>query len=330
MFKYSRLFFSVILTFIILFTLATFFSQTAPGSTIFEKKVNIKSSVLWISDFYDPADDPDDHYDFAVGFSHPQTRPGVFVIDRADSKNLLNDYAPAIDELAILTGLPKPLVLAMGQTKRLDRWIALQPNNSIDIVSVGSLTTVANLLDRQGPLLKRKIREVLVIAGNSNVSDIPEHNVRLNPQAFIKVMTSDLPIRWIPCFDGQAYNAGTSSYTITSDDVLTQGVQPQIIDWFRKYVGDQWGTRQLWGAGIIVDRNPSGASWQKTEVFLNDFGGVEESGRWKVNVERLVVHDRQTFELWLINKTNESLRSLVNSELGFDHHSVIRDRNESR
>jgi len=269
-----------------------------------------KTSVLWISDLYDPADDPDDHYDFAVGFSYPKMRPGVFVIDDASSKDSLIANAPAIDDLAKITGLPKPLVLSMGKTAALDRWIATQPNNSIDIVSVGSLTVVSDLLDRDEALLKRKVRQVIVIAGNSSVSDIPEHNVRLNPQAFIKVMTSSLPIRWIPCFDGQAYNPGTSSYTISSDDALTEGLNPQILSWFQKYVGDQWGTRQLWGAGIIIDNKPQGAVWETTEVFLNDFGGVDEAGRWRVNVERLVVTNRIEFESWLINRTNEALRSL--------------------
>jgi hypothetical protein len=296
-----------------IFLLGTALSLAAPTSAYSNnhKSKLSKTSVLWISDLYDPADDPDDHYDFAVGFSDSKMRPGVFVIDDASLKNSLGSNAPAIDDLAKITGLPKPLVLSMRQTRALDRWIAAQPDNSIDIVSVGSLTAISNLLDRNGDLLKRKVRQVLVIAGNGSVSDIPEHNVRLNPQAFVKVMTSNLPIRWVPCFDGQAYNPGTSSYTISSDDVLTEGLSPQILSWFQKYVGDQWGKRQLWGAGIIIDNDAQGASWKRVEVSFNDFGGVDESGRWKANVERLVVTDRIEFESWLINKTNEALKSLV-------------------
>ena len=267
-----------------------------------------QNPVLWVSDLYDPADDPDDHYDFAVGLSSPQMRPGVFVLDGRFDAEPVN--APAIEELVDLTGLPGPQVLLASDAEALDAWVATQPDGSIDIVSVGSLTPIAALLDRNPDVLRAKVRQVLIIAGNARPSDISEHNVRLDPEAFLRVMSSDLPIRWVPAFDGQDYAAGSSSFTVTTDDELMAGVDPGIRSWFERYVSNQWGTRALWGAALIIDQNPPGAAWEPSEVPFNAIGGVQEYGGWVAKVDRLVVTDRSVFEEWMVTRTNEALRTL--------------------
>jgi hypothetical protein len=267
-----------------------------------------QNPVLWVSDLYDPADDPDDHYDFAVGLSDPLMRPGMFVLDGSLGPQPVN--APAIEELVNLTGLPGPEVVLASDVEALDTWVAAQPDGSIDIVSVGSLTPIAALLDRIPDVLRAKVRQVLIIAGNARPSDISEHNVRLDPEAFLRVMSSDLPIRWVPAFDGQDYAAGTSSYTVTTDEALLAGVNPNIRSWFERYVSNQWGSRALWGAALIIDQNPPGAEWEVSEVPFNAIGGVQEYGGWVAKVDRLVVTDREVFEEWMVTRTNEALRML--------------------
>jgi len=267
-----------------------------------------RNSVLWVSDLYDPADDPDDHYDFAVGLSDSRMRPGVFVLDGLVAPQPVN--AVAIEELVKLTGLPGPQILLASDAQGLDAWVAAQPDASIDIVSVGSLTPIAGLLEREPDLLRTKVRQVLVIAGNARPADISEHNVRLDPAAFLSVMSSDLPIRWVPAFDGQDYAAGTSSFTVTTDEALMVGVDPSIRAWFERYVSNQWGTRALWGAALIIDQDPPGAAWEASEVPFNSIGGVQEYGGWVAKVDRLVVTDRDVFEEWMVTRTNEALRTL--------------------
>jgi len=267
-----------------------------------------QTSVLWVSDLYDPADDPDDHYDFAVGLSDPQMRPGIFVLDGLVSPQPIN--APAIEELVKLTGLPGPQVVLASDAAAIDAWVDEQPDGSIDIVSVGSLTPIAALLDRDPDRLRAKVRQVLIIAGNARPADISEHNVRLDPAAFLRVMSSGLPIRWVPAFDGQDYAAGTSSFTVTTDEELMAGVDPGVRSWFERYVSNQWGSRALWGAALIIDQNPPGATWEASEVPFNEIGGVQEYGGWVAKVDRLVVTDRDLFEEWMVARTNETLRTL--------------------
>lgn len=75
-------------------------------------------------------------------------------------------------------------------------------------------------------------------------------------------MGSRLKIRWIPCFDGGPWQAGTSSYTATFDADLLEGVGEPLFGWFERYIGYRFGVRNIWAAGLLSGERPKGARWQ--------------------------------------------------------------------
>ncbi len=42
-----------------------------------------RTRTLWMTDLYQPAEDPDDHYDLAVGMGSTKYRPSLVVVDRS-------------------------------------------------------------------------------------------------------------------------------------------------------------------------------------------------------------------------------------------------------
>jgi hypothetical protein len=79
---------------------------------------------------------------------------------------------------------------------------ALQESDRrVVINTVGSVRDVAAAFNRDGALFHRKVERIYLHAGNSGAGEV-EYNTMLDPQAYIRLMRSDLPIYWCPCFGG--------------------------------------------------------------------------------------------------------------------------------
>lgn len=81
----------------------------------------------------------------------------------------------------------------------------------VTIVSVGSLSHIAAALEAEEDLVLRTVRRVVVVAGDAEPLAEVETNVWVDDDPFVSVMTSGLPIRWVPAFDGGLWSAGTCS-----------------------------------------------------------------------------------------------------------------------
>lgn len=262
--------------------------------------------VMWISDLHEPVADPDDHYDFAVGMSSSRYRPDLVVIDDVGVEDAVT---PAVADLAAATGRRAPRAVMDSDLLAQVQMLRRAKNRSVTIVSLGSLDGLSNLLDAQPALLRKKVRSVMVFAGDAGADAPVEANVAADRAAYVAVMTSGLPIQWVPCFDGGLWQAGTSSYVQTTDEALLRGVRPPVRAWFDRYIGHRLGVRNLWGAGIFTG-SPEGAAWKRRVVRLDDDGVVSPRGENVARVSQLVVHDRPAFEAWMVAAGNEALRSL--------------------
>lgn len=152
-----------------------------------------------------------------------------------------------------------------------------------------------------------QVSSVLVFAGDASPGAPVEHNVSLDPKAFVSVMKSRLRIRWIPCFDGGPWRAGTSSYTVSSDAELLSDMDKPLLAWFERHIGRRFGVRNLWAAGLLSGESPRGARWRTEEVSFSSSGAVGNGDGGKTKLTRLTVSDRSLFEAWMVNATRRAL-----------------------
>jgi hypothetical protein len=262
--------------------------------------------VLWVSDLYQPAVDPDDHYDLAVATASSRP-PSMIVLD--NHLNRQRDEAPAVADLAAVVERPAPPVVLDRDIEAQLALLRQAPQRSVTIVSLGGLTAIAHLLDVDAVLLARKVNRILIFAGDAGLNAPLEYNVALDPAAFVRVMTSRLPVRWVPCFDGGAWRAGTSSYTVSSDATLLNGVRGPVRRWFNTYLGDRYGVRNLWAGPIAIGEQPVGARWRTVTVHVGDDGVLRASGH-SAHVQELVVQNREAFTSWMVDSSNAYLRRL--------------------
>jgi hypothetical protein len=71
----------------------------------------------------------------------------------------------------------------------------------VHIVTTGSVRDVTAAFNRDPALFRQKVARIYVIAGNSSGGNL-YWNPGLDPQAWIGLMNSDLPVYWAPCFGG--------------------------------------------------------------------------------------------------------------------------------
>ena len=272
-----------------------------------------QTRTLWMSDLHRPAGDPDDHYDLAVGMASRKYKPSIVVIDRSrDSAR-----EPAYAAVAQLSRIAKPRVVPRvvrdSRIKPQLNFLRASRRRSVNVVTLGSLSGLADLLRSDSRLLRRKVKSVMVFAGDASPGAPIETNVGLDPKAFVRVMRSRLNISWIPCFDGGLWQAGTSSFTVTSDAELLEGVSAPLFSWFNRHIGERFGPRNLWAAGLLSGERPKGARWENARVSFSKKGAASDGARrTSTALRRLTVFDRYSFEYWMVNSTRRALRRLGN------------------
>lgn len=273
------------------------------------------ASVLWITDLYEPVNDPDDHYDFAVAMATPGLEPDMIVLD--DHLSRQSGQAPAVNDMVELLDRPAPIVVLDSEVGAQLDWLAGQEDGSVTVVSLGALTALADLVESDPALASSKVKEVILVAGDAAPGAQMEYNVAQDPEAFLAVVDSNLPIRWIPAFDGGLWSAGTSAYTVTNDVELLQGVHPEVRSWFEHFIGERFGVRNLWAAGVLAEPLV-GAQWKEEVVRFDDQGRVDPDGPHETRLLRLVVDDRESFEVYMVQSTNAALASLTPAKRATD------------
>lgn len=217
--------------------------------------------LIHISDLYHPPQDPDDHYDLAtiaaleeydlrgvildVTQKFLTASPGGFDIQRDPG------FIPVV-QLGYLLGraipvacgpkMPlksssddlsdRPLVELAGVNLLLD--LLKQSGQKVVISVVGSARVLTAAFNRDPGLLRSKTQTVLLNAGSS-AGPKREWNVGLDPDAYIGLWKSGLPISWFPCAtEAGAFNSDHERgvYWKTGQEVLLRSLAPPVRAWF--------------------------------------------------------------------------------------------------
>ena len=174
------------------------------------------------SDLVHPTWDPDDQVDLGCLYALPEFDLKAIIIDNHIDNSKMHMYEPAfslISQLNWLTG--KAVPAAVGPNTKLlspsddgshyslrnqaGIKLLIEKLREVDepaIISiVGSSRTVAAAFNREPELFREKVRAILFVAGRPvrKKGDRLDTNSRFDPNAFIAILRSGLPIWWSPC-----------------------------------------------------------------------------------------------------------------------------------
>lgn len=295
---------------------------------------SVGTPVIFITDLKHPEGDPDDHIDTAILAS---LRSNVVAMVLESSHGI----APASQIAAIASTEWPTAVGSADGTDLILRTLASSPA-PVSVVTVGSLKPLADAWRRDPELLREKVGTVAIFAGDATDLAEVEANVRVDPKGFLAIMGSGLPIRWIPCFDGGLWSAGTRSSFVQTEmvDLFPADLDPRLQKYFsyrlRESTADplSWisepvtsddrvaletGLRNLWAAGLIPAAI-SGASvvfdgatvggFEPVTVRFNANGQVDPEGSVIASVERWTVYSPSSWRLAMIALTVDALEQV--------------------
>lgn len=206
--------------------------------------------VIYCTDLFHPHDDPDDHFDLATLFALPELDVRAIILDQG-AKQLQRPGSIPIQQLCAITGRRIPW--AIGLDERLESpndtgisrpvqfqagveailQVLRQAKTPVTIVQTGSLRDLAAAYNRQPELLRSKVARLYVNSGNAEGTQF-EYNAQLDPIAYRRVMESDLPLYWCPCFGGsEAWSKGPhGAWWQFRQGELFDRLSPRLLSYF--------------------------------------------------------------------------------------------------
>jgi sialidase-1 len=179
--------------------------------------------VIYCTDLFHPHDDPDDHFDLATLFALPELEVKAILLDQGD-RQLKTPGSIPLGQMMHLTGRQIPFAIGLGQKLRspTDDGLA-QPaefqaavnlvlkalreaSGPVTVIATGSVRDLCAAWNRQPALVRQKVGRLYLNIGNAD-STQSEYNVDLDPQAYVGLLHSGLPIYLCPCLPMQRENS---------------------------------------------------------------------------------------------------------------------------
>ena len=192
--------------------------------------------IIHCTDLFQPPDDPDDDVDLATLFALSEFDIRAIILDQGKMQRVMPGEVP-VTQMMALTGRKVPYARGLAVSLRYPKdkgenqpsWSlsgrdlilrVLRESDSKVVINVtGSLRDVAAAFNRDEDLFRSRVYGIYVNAGRSDPSDT-EWNTIMDAQAYIRIMTSDLPIYWCPCFgDDARFRAFQTYWKFRQSDV---------------------------------------------------------------------------------------------------------------
>lgn len=201
--------------------------------------------VLYSTDLLHPHDDPDDHYDLATLFALPELDVRGIVLDLGDRQQQRLGRPPVEQILHIagqrvpyVMGLARPLAAPGDQATdvpdefqggvELILATLRESREPVTIFTTGSLRDVAAAFNREPELLRAKVQALYFNAGNGPGGVQNEWNVKLDPDAYLRIFASGLPLYWCPCFGRDGYQ----TYFVADQRTVVSACRPAVQNFF--------------------------------------------------------------------------------------------------
>ena len=205
--------------------------------------------VIYCTDLFHPCDFPDDHFDLASLYAIREIDIRAIILDQGRKQEEKSGRIP-VEQLNHLTGREVPWAIGLSQklrspddkaTEEPDKYqrgvemileTLRNAQTPVTIIAVGSVRDIAAAFNRAPDLFKRKVGMLMISLGDASVGS-DEYNVRLDPNAFVRLMNSGLPVYWVPCFDGGLWkNRGNASFWETTNADLLQDASDPVLNFF--------------------------------------------------------------------------------------------------
>jgi len=201
--------------------------------------------VIYSTDLLHPHDDPDDHYDLATLFALPELDVRGIVLDLGERQQQRLGRPP-IEQILHIAGRRVPYVKGLSRRLKtpddqarevpdefqggieLILTTLRQSKDPVTIFTTGSLRDVAAAYNREPELLRAKVGALYFNAGNGPGGVQDEWNVKLDPEAYLRIFASGLPLYWCPCFGRDGYQ----TYFVVDQRTVVAACQPALQNFF--------------------------------------------------------------------------------------------------
>jgi hypothetical protein len=206
--------------------------------------------LIYSSDLYFPPDDPDDWFDLATLFATPEIEVLGIILDqqifdrRPQSEgtgkiplqqmfDISGHAAPyAIGLRTVLKSvddkcLDQPAVCQKGVEMMLR--LLRETEGEVVLLTVGTARDIAAAYNREPGLFRKKVSKIYLNAG---IYGFPKGRMDVNlekdPNAFIAIMKSGLPVYWAPCFGEDNFE----TYWQADQGKLLESATVKLKDYF--------------------------------------------------------------------------------------------------
>ena len=204
-----------------------------------------KIPIIHSTDLFHPHTDPDDHYDLACLFAIAEFDIRGVILDLGETQDQRTGR-PAVEQVMHITGRRVPCAIGLSQRFRTRTDKALEEparfQGAVELIlsvlrdsrekvllfTTGSCRDVAAAFNREPELLKQKVRAVYFNIGRGPNEPQEECNVGYDPQSYLRLFESGLPIYWCPCFGKGGYE---TLYVADQKTVVGQCV-PAVQNFF--------------------------------------------------------------------------------------------------
>lgn len=206
--------------------------------------------ILYSTDLFYPHEDPDDYFDLATLFGLEEFDLRGVVLDGGQRQQQAPGKIP-LEQMFRLTGRSAPYAIGLAQPlasagekaeqqpAEFQKGVQLildvlrQSPKKVTLVTTGSVRDVAAAFNRDPQLLRDKLERFYAAISDAGVATEYEYNVQLDPQSYVRILQSGLPIYWCPCFEGGLWKRGAHAtfWQFTQRDVL-ETAPPRLQNWF--------------------------------------------------------------------------------------------------
>lgn len=175
--------------------------------------------VIYSTDLFHPPEFLDDQLDLATLFALPELDARAIILEQGYHQRAKPGETP-LKQMIALTGRQVPYAVGLAHPLRYPEDKALDGSRSFQkgvelilqalrvsdrkvfIIAVGSVRDVMAAFNRDEGVFRSKVARIYVNVGNIPGGDL-EWNAELDPQAYIRLLRSGLPIYWCPCLGAE-------------------------------------------------------------------------------------------------------------------------------
>lgn len=200
--------------------------------------------IVYSTDLYYTVDDIDDHFDAAVLLKSPELDVKGVILD---NHRYPSDGEKVMDKLIEYTKHRVPVVKGLGGFRlrstgdkgfyvdgqegvELILKTLKESNEKVALMAVGSMTDLAAAYLREPALLEQKVSNVYVVGGSAE-APAQDYNVELDPNAFVVIMRSKLPVVWVPV-DSSMWYFPAPKLLAPPKNMLSHFLLNELLSWY--------------------------------------------------------------------------------------------------